>query len=364
MNKKSGKGQDIVFKPIGVVHSPFKEPEDIPRGMNRIPGAFAKVRGELEIFPQCVEGLRDVTAFSHLIVTFAFHKSTEAKLLVKPPGETRPRGVFSTRSPHRPNALGLTIVKLASRRGNTLRVTGIDMVEGTPILDIKPYTTRDRKSAITTRKTVKRVGGRPAKDRSAGGLFNKLDSPFKIQRYLDRLEYDCLPGTRSPLWIAREKKANCFEGAIFAAAALRAIGHKPLLVDLVASNDDDHILAVFKRRGHWGAVAKSNFSVLRFREPVYRTIRELVMSYFDIFFNTRDQKSLRSYSRPFNLARFDRRNWVYTDEDLGYIGDALNAARHIRMITPVMARDLVPADKILHRSIYLGAKKAGIYKAK
>lgn len=150
MKKKSCEGQKIVFKPIGIVHSPFREPTDIPRDMNRLPGAFAKVCGELEIFPEYAEGLKDVGAFSHLIVTFAFHKSTEAKLLSKPPGETRLRGVFSTRSPHRPNALGLTVVKLASRKGNVLAVSGIDMVEGTPILDIKPYTARDRKSGIRT----------------------------------------------------------------------------------------------------------------------------------------------------------------------------------------------------------------------
>jgi len=208
-------------------------------------------------------------------------------------------------------------------------------------------------------RTGKNGGGGPA-----GRLFERLDSPIKIQRFLDQLDYDCRPGTRSPLWVVRERKANCFEGALFAAAALRAIGHKPLIVDLTARNDDDHVIAVFKRRGHWGAVAKSNFSVLRFREPVYQTVRELVMSYFDIFFSTRDRKSLRSYSPPFSLARFDRLNWVTTGEDLGYIGDALNAARHIRMITPAMARELSLADRAIHRSVYLGAKHSGIFKAK
>lgn len=148
MKKKSTEGQKIVFKPIGVVHSPFKEPLDIPVKMNRLPDGFKGVRGRLEIFPEYAEGLKDVAGFSHLIITFAFHKATEAKLLSKPPGETQLRGVFSTRSPHRPNALGLTVVKLASRKGNILGVSGIDMVEGTPILDIKPYTARDRKSGI------------------------------------------------------------------------------------------------------------------------------------------------------------------------------------------------------------------------
>jgi hypothetical protein len=198
----------------------------------------------------------------------------------------------------------------------------------------------------------------------ARALFRGLDSPHRVQRYLDRLDYDDRPGTRSPLWAAREGTANCFEGALFAAAALRALDYRPLIVDLVGANDDDHVIAVFKRRGHWGAVAKSNFAVLRYREPVYRTVRELAMSYFDICFNTRRRKSLRSYSPPFSLVRFDRRGWVTTDEDIGYIGDALNAARHIRLITPRMARELSEVDTWLYRSIYFGAKPSGIYKAR
>jgi hypothetical protein len=195
-------------------------------------------------------------------------------------------------------------------------------------------------------------------------LFRGLDSPHRVQRFLDRLDYDDRPGTRSPLWTAREEAANCFEGALFAAAALRALGHRPLLVDLVGRNDDDHVIAVFKRRGHWGALAKSNFAVLRYREPVYRTVRELAMSYFDICFNTKRRKSLRSYSLPFSLARFDRRDWVHTEEDIGYIGDALNATRHFRMITPRMARELSKVDAWLYRSVFLGAKPSGIYKAR
>jgi hypothetical protein len=195
-------------------------------------------------------------------------------------------------------------------------------------------------------------------------LFRGLDSPYRVQRFLDRLDYDDRPGTRSPLWTVREGTANCFEGALFAAAALRALGHRPLVVDLVGANDDDHVIAVFKRRGHWGAVAKSNFAVLRYREPVYRTVRELAMSYFDICFNTRRRKSLRSYCSPFSLARFDRRDWVTTEEDIGYIGDALNAARHFRMITPRMVRELSAADTWLYKAAFLGAKPSGIYKAR
>ena len=131
----------------------------------------------------------------------------------------------------------------------------------------------------------------------------------------------------------RKRSAHCFEGALFAAAALQFIGYKPLIVDMRAVNDDDHVIAVFKEDGHWGAVAKSNFTSLRYREPVYRSLRELVMSYFDFFFNTNGYKSLRSYSLPFDLSAFESRKWTTTDEDLEYIGDKLESLRHFPVVT-------------------------------
>jgi tRNA-Thr(GGU) m(6)t(6)A37 methyltransferase TsaA len=133
------------FKPIGVIHSPFKTREDIDPLRNVRRSGFTKVEGKLEIFEPYATGLKDIDGFSHLIVIFAFHQSQKAKLLVKPPLETRLRGVFSTRSPHRPNPLGLTIVRLLGRRKNILKVSGLDMLDGTPILDIKPYTPKDIK---------------------------------------------------------------------------------------------------------------------------------------------------------------------------------------------------------------------------
>ena len=195
-------------------------------------------------------------------------------------------------------------------------------------------------------------------------LFKKLGRPIEIQRWLNRIAYDPEYATSSPRLVIRDRKANCFEGAIFAAAALREIGHPPLLVDIRSWNDDDHVLAVFKERGHWGAVAKSNFTVLRFREPVYRSVRELVMSYFDVYFNAIGQKTMRSFSRPFDLSRFDRRGWTTADEDLGYIGDALDAAAHVRVMTPAMVRALNPADPDLVRAGLLGSKKSGLFKPK
>ncbi len=195
-------------------------------------------------------------------------------------------------------------------------------------------------------------------------LFRRLDRPIAVQRWLNRIAYDPDYATSSPRLVIRDRKANCFEGAIFAATALRELGHPPLLVDIRSWNDDDHVLAVFRERRHWGAVAKSNYTVLRFREPVYRSVRELVLSYFDVYFNPIGQKTMRSYTRPFSLARFDRREWTTTEEDLGYIGDALDAAPHIRVLTPAMVRALNPADPDLVRAGLLGSKKSGLFRPK
>jgi len=136
---------DMNLKPIGSVRSPFKQKADIQQEEYWNPEGFDDVRGELEILPEFAPGLDSTEGFSHLIVLFAFHESGEGKLHARPPCETRERGVFATRSPHRPNPLGLTVLRLLQRRGNILEVAGVDMIDGTPILDIKPYTPRDLK---------------------------------------------------------------------------------------------------------------------------------------------------------------------------------------------------------------------------
>jgi tRNA-Thr(GGU) m(6)t(6)A37 methyltransferase TsaA len=138
----------IRFRPIGTVRSPFKKREDIDPRRNYRPNGFSDVRGEIEIDPAYAAGLKDIAGFSHLVVIFAFHKSGPGHLLARPPFERRRRGVFSTRSPHRPNPIGMTIVRLLGRQKNVLEVSGIDMLEGTPVLDIKPYTSRDSKRGV------------------------------------------------------------------------------------------------------------------------------------------------------------------------------------------------------------------------
>ncbi len=136
---------EIVFKPIGVVHSPFKNKDEIKKARCIDPKGFDSVQGELEIFPEFSEGLKDIDGFSHIILIFAFHKSESHSLHAHPPFDGSERGVFSTRSPNRPNSIGFTVLNLMERKGRVLRVSGVDMIEGTPILDIKPYTPKEQK---------------------------------------------------------------------------------------------------------------------------------------------------------------------------------------------------------------------------
>jgi hypothetical protein len=159
------------------------------------------------------------------------------------------------------------------------------------------------------------------------------------------MPYHHAPTAWSPRRVLREGTAHCLEGAVFAAAALRVLGFPPLLLDLEAVQDTDHVLAVYRERGHWGAIAKSNFSGLRYREPVYRTVRELVMSYFEGYVNLRGDRTLRAYSRPLNLARFDRRAWMTSPADVWWIPEYLAGVPHRRLLSPAMVRALHRADR-------------------
>ena len=195
-------------------------------------------------------------------------------------------------------------------------------------------------------------------------FLKTLSDPDKIQAFLDSIDYNPNYECRSPRWVIRKRSAHCFEGALFAAAALQFIGYKPLIVDMLAENDDDHVIAVFREEGLWGAVAKSNFTSLRYREPVYRSLRELIMSYFDFFFNTDGFKSLRSYSRPFDLTFFESRNWATTDEDLEYIGDKIESLPHYPLAPERIIRKLYRASEPMLRAGLLGSKPEGLYKPK
>jgi hypothetical protein len=191
-------------------------------------------------------------------------------------------------------------------------------------------------------------------------VLKALRTPEKIQRFLDvDIAYNKEPDgdtIRSPRRVLRDRVGHCFEGALLAAAALRVQGFPPLLLDLESVRDDDHVLAIFKQYGCWGAIAKSNYSGLRFREPVYRSLRELVMSYFEHYFNLRREKTLRNYSRPVNLARFDRIGWMTAEEDLWAINDHLAQLRHTALVKDVARRRLARVDDRLFAAGLAGRK--------
>jgi len=194
-------------------------------------------------------------------------------------------------------------------------------------------------------------------------VIAQLTTPRKIQDFLDGLPYSVESIYRCPLRVFQEHTAHCFDGALFAAAALRRLGYPPLVLNMSAIvEDDDHLLALYKRDGHWGAVAKSNFVGLRFREPIYRNLRELMMSYFEQFYSLERKKSLRSYTVPLNLRVFDKLNWMMSDEPLERIGERLDEIRKVPLLTRRMIGGLSLVDELSYKAGLLGANKAGLYR--
>jgi hypothetical protein len=189
-----------------------------------------------------------------------------------------------------------------------------------------------------------------------------LTSPPKIQDFLDRTSYSTEDTYRCPLRVFRERRAHCFDGAVFAAAALRRLGFPPLVLELVPNErDDDHLIALYKRDGLWGALAKSNFVGLRFREPVFRNLRELVLSYFEQFFNVAGEKTLRAYTLPLDLSRFDTLGWTVKDGPMDLIAEALDRKRRISIITEKAVRQLSLTDERSRKAGLFGADEAGLF---
>jgi hypothetical protein len=193
---------------------------------------------------------------------------------------------------------------------------------------------------------------------AAAGLVD----PPAIQAYLDATPYSAEEVYRSPASVLRDRLAHCFDGAVFAAAALRRLGHPAKILAMLAVRDDDHILALYRRFGRWGAIAQSNFSGLRFREPVYRSLRELVMSYFELYFNAAGEKSLRAYTAPLDLASFDRLDWTRNDAAMDAIAQRLDEIRRFPILTDEMVAGLSPVDPRSLEAGLLGANPAGLYK--
>lgn len=188
-------------------------------------------------------------------------------------------------------------------------------------------------------------------------VLRKLSTPEKIQRYLDDLPYNTEKSgetCRSPRLVIEYNTAHCFEAALFAAAALRVNDQPPLIFDLASVRDDDHVIAVYRADSCWGAIAKSNYAGLRFRSPVYRSLRELALSYFEHYYNLKGEKTLRAYSRPINLSRFDRIQWMTSAEPLWAIPEYLCEISHTPIFEPTRRMYM---DERLYKAGLVGRAK-------
>ncbi len=201
--------------------------------------------------------------------------------------------------------------------------------------------------------------------------FRSLDSPYAIQRFLDSLPYVAEARDRCPLDVMKDGHCHCLDGGLFAALALRRIGDPGLLIDLVPAHDqkgnkldDDHVLAVFRRRGAWGAIAKSNFAWLRFREPVYRSLRELVMSYFEVYISIEALKVLRAYTRPLDISRCDRLEFAWSEAGAAELYKILYRRKPIPLIAQRAAAELQPVDNWAYESGTVGVSWDWVFRPK
>lgn len=175
--------------------------------------------------------------------------------------------------------------------------------------------------------------------------FLSLDTPFAVQEYLDSMPYIGEKRDRSPLQVMLDRQCHCLDGGFLAALALWRIGFKPLLIDLVPDPgmDDDHVLALYQVDGRWGAVAKSNYVNLGFREPVYKNLRELVMTYFEHYASVHQQKTLRGYTRPLDASRYTHLNWAWDEDGANRLySKHFYGRKTIPLITARMAKRLNP----------------------
>ena len=184
-------------------------------------------------------------------------------------------------------------------------------------------------------------------------LLRRLDTPHKIQVYLDALRQNFEPdgdSCRPVRVVLRSRSAHCIEGAMLAAAALWVHGEPPLLFDLRAQRDVDHVVALYRRNGCWGSLAKANGPMLRGRDPVYRTLRELAMSYFHEYVNKRGHKTLREFSRPYDLRGLDPARWASGEDDVWELVERLDAHPHTRLLSARQVGTLSRQDPFLRRA--------------
>jgi len=193
-------------------------------------------------------------------------------------------------------------------------------------------------------------------------VLEKLKSPCLIQEFIDSNSYSDDHFYRSPRRVLRDRKAHCVDGAFFAAAALRRLGYPPVIMEMTAFRDDDHVIAIYKKDGFMGSIAKSNFVGIRFREPIFKTIRELVLSYFEFYYNVEAEKTLRGYSVLLPLEQFDELNWMTDDNSIEPVIDKLEKSRHYPIMPKTTVKILSPVDKRSYDAGLLGVNEAGLYR--
>jgi hypothetical protein len=191
-------------------------------------------------------------------------------------------------------------------------------------------------------------------------IFQGLSNPRQVQDYLDSIPYKAEELDRSPLRVMTDGQAHCLDGGMFAALAFRQIGLPPIILDLAPDPgaDDDHVLALFRVDGLWGAVAKSNYASLRYREPVYRSLRELAMSYFEPFFSLKGERTLRSYTRPLDLTPFDATHWMWDEAGVKKVSARLYGLKPIPLLRPGSAARLTKVDQRSYESGMLGVDRS------
>lgn len=194
--------------------------------------------------------------------------------------------------------------------------------------------------------------------------FSSLTSPLEIQKYLDHLTYVNEERNRSPLAVIRDRQSHCLDGGLLASAALRRLGYPPLLVDLVPEpgTDDDHVLAIFKHGNRFGALAKSNFPGLRYRDPIYRSVRELAMSYFPEYFNAQGVKTMRAYTRPLNLTRYDRIHWEWDETGVNRLVKRFYSLKPIHLLDESDKSVLSLMDERAFTAGMVGVDPNGMYR--
>jgi hypothetical protein len=213
---------------------------------------------------------------------------------------------------------------------------------------IRPSTIAERSRSSAKQPAVHGLDDRELR------LLRRLKTPAGVQRLLNTLVYHDADTCWSPRRVLREGVGHCLEGAMLAATAMRVIGYPPLILDLEGEQDDDHVIAVYRKRGHWGAVAKSHFNGLRERPPIFRSLRELALSYFEDYYNLRGERTLRGYSRPVDLRRFDHLHWMTSEKPVWFIPEHLVEIPHARLITRAQARSLVRLDRLAMRAGLFG----------